>query len=519
MADKKTNIPPVHKPTAATVTPPEKPQHGKKDVAPPCATFNLDAPLRWKGANPQEQRVLQNLQGNILKGHGRDRTWNLFFELGADQLLSKRALREIGNFRVTSAYEQLLATEAFKTEQKDGGTFCAAFLTAEAYTALGLTFTAPDGNSAFAPGMKNPSSVSALADPEVTDWEEPFQKTIHLLIIIADDDVARGSAAVREIEDLLTDSGATLHHTQVGQAIRNTAGNGLEHFGYIDGRSQPLMLVEDIEKESRDAGIAHWDPTFPLSTALVQDELADDPDAFGSFFIFRKLEQNVAGFKCREQDLADQLSLIGEDRERAGAFIVGRFEDGTPITMSSDAKNLKEPHNDFDYKADAAASRCPFHAHIRKTNPRGAGGFELEANERLHLMARRGIPYEDTPRTLHPDGLPEALTHDEFNEKVLPHLPTGDIGLLFMAYNAKLDNQFVFTQQTWANNLNFPNAAAPSGLDGVIGQGPNITGGQAYPKEWDNKPMGTKPFDFSGFVTMKGGEYFFAPSIMFLRNL
>jgi deferrochelatase/peroxidase EfeB len=211
--------------------------------------------------------------------------------------------------------------------------------------------------------------------------------------------------------------------------------------------------------------------------------------------------------------------LTGEDREKAGAFIVGRFEDGTPITMSADAKSLKEPQNDFDYKADASGSRCPFHSHIRKTNPRGAGGFESEQNERLHIMARRGIPYEDTPRTLHPDGLPEVSTHDEFNEQVLPHLPTGGVGLLFMAYNATLDKQFVFTQRSWANDLTFPKAASRSGLDGVIGQGPNIAGGQAYPLEWDNQAAGTKQVDFSGFVKMKGGEYFFAPSIMFLRNL
>lgn len=55
------------------------------------------------------------------------------------------------------------------------------------------------------------------------------------------------------------------------------------------------MLLEDIEQKSRDEGIAQWDPTFPLSSALVPDPLVTNPDelAFGSFFVFRKLEQNV----------------------------------------------------------------------------------------------------------------------------------------------------------------------------------------------------------------------------------
>jgi deferrochelatase/peroxidase EfeB len=30
------------------------------------------------------------------------------------------------------------------------------------------------------------------------------------------------------------------------------------------------------------------------------------------------------------------------------------------------------------------------------------------------------------------------------------------VGLLFMAYNATIGQQFKFTQQVWANNKNFP---------------------------------------------------------------
>lgn len=481
----------------------------------------LTAPLRWKSSTPDEQKMLKNLQGNILKGHGRDHTWNIFFQLGTGNpaaiAASKRVLREFGNYHVTDAYTQLLTTELFKANGTDGGTFCAAFLSARGYATLGLAFNAPPGNGAFGPGMKNPASLTALADPALGNWQQDFVKPFDGMILLGDDNVARGAAAAQEIRELLEKAGGIVHHVQLGKAIRNAAGEGLEHFGYVDGRSQPLMLVEDIENEAQ-AGIAHWDPTFPLNTALVRDPLSPDPNAFGSFFIFRKLEQRVADFKAREQKLATDLGLTGEDRERAGALVVGRFEDGTPVTTSESARGAK-PVNDFDYTADAAASRCPFHAHIRKTNPRGSGGFEPEPAERLHIMARRGITYEDTGRAIHPDGLPEVETEAEFTAKVLPLLPPDGVGLLFMAYNAKLDNQFVFTQQTWANNQGFPNAPAAPGIDGVIGQGPNLPAGQVYPKLWDDAIGGTAARDFSGFVHMKGGEYFFAPSLMFLRNL
>lgn len=57
--------------------------------------------------------------------------------------------------------------------------------------------------------------------------------------------------------------------------------------------------------------------------------------------------------------------------ELAGALLVGRFEDGTPVTFQG-ADGLDDPvPNNFDYRGDMAGARCPFFAHIRKTNPRG----------------------------------------------------------------------------------------------------------------------------------------------------
>ena len=523
MVTKKTNIPPVAPATAVPVAPPSTAAAGAPGA--PAVSFPLDAPLRWEAADAQAQKMLENLQGNILKGHGRDHTMNVFFKLGSNKLKCKRALRELGNFHVTSAYKQLLATKAFKADNsKDGGTFCALFISATGYAGLGLGFAAPPNNAAFAPGMKASASLSTLGDPPVNQWESEFRGQIDGMVLVGDDNETRGAAAVDDIEAVLTEAGCTIVKKQAGKAIKNQVGNGLEHFGYVDGRSQPLMLMEDIEKESRDEGIVQWDPTSPLSKALVTDPLANDPQglSFGSFFIFRKLEEKVRAFKTREQDLADALNLTGEARELAGALVIGRFEDGTPVTLSDEAKGLTGPQNDFNYDADSAASRCPFHGHIRKTNPRGSGGFgQSLAAEQLHIMARRGITYEDVPR-VHPDDLPESSSKAEFLEKVAPLLPAGDVGLLFMAYNAQLDQQFVFTQQTWADNATFPQtpAGAAPGLDGVIGQPADGNGVQHYTKKWDDAASGRASFKgFNGFVHMKGGEYFFAPSMHFLRSL
>jgi Dyp-type peroxidase family len=483
------------------------------------AGINLHAPLRWTNANVDELKMLRSLQGNILKGHGRHFTANIFFRFDDKKILeSRRVLRELANYHLTDAHRQLLENRRFKETGQAGGAFCHLALSFKGYEALGLVNSAPV-DSDFRKGMRHQDNVNDLTDPPVTAWEAPFQQEIHGVLLVAQATESATAELTGTLTELLQNAGCTIVHIQRGKALFDAEGNGIEHFGYVDGRSQPLMLKEDIDEEAATAGTSRWDPAFPLQTALVKDPGTSDAFSFGSFFIFRKLEQNVRAFKRREQEIADILGLTGDDRELAGALIVGRFEDGTPVTLSKEARGQTPPNN-FNYAGDAG-SRCPFHAHIRKTNPRGSSGAGPESQERAHLMARRGIPFEDVKRPMHPAELPEAEDLAEFTSKVEPHLPTGGVGLLFMAYNHTIANQFKFTQQSWANNPNFPlQPGGPHGIDPVIGQGPNNPGEQKLPKEWDNPALGANnTCSFAGFVSMKGGEYFFSPSLTFLKNL
>jgi hypothetical protein len=105
----------------------------------------------------------------------------------------------------------------------------------------------------------------------------------------------------------------------------------------------------------------------------------------------------------------------------------------------------------------------------------------------------------------------------EFDANAGPLLPTDGVGLLFMAYNSVLANQFEFTQNVWANNNGFPAGGAAPKLDPVIGQGPAVS--QPWPQAWDSVPLATTAFPFQGHVHMRGGEYFFAPSLTFLKGL
>ena len=142
--------------------------------------------------------------------------------------------------------------------------------------------------------------------------------------------------------------------------------------------------------------------------------------------------------------------------------------------------------NDFNYEEDPQGNKCPLFAHIRITNPR----IDTE-KERGRRIARRGITYGDpTP----PD--------DD-----LEMLPEGGVGLLFQCCQADLREQFEYLQR-------LANAAA----DPIIGQSAgNSFPDLEFPKIY-NKPERGR-FGFHDFVTMKGGEYFFVPSISFFKNL
>ena len=467
---------------------------------------NLNAPLAWENANADEIALLDDLQGNILKSHGREHTQNLFFVLDSQKPDEGRGFLKDLAQSIKSAHQQLVEAKAYKNSHQDAGVFISVFLSAAGYVALRITEDKIPTDSAFRSGLKQRKDI--LSDPEIDDWDPAFQAEIHGMILVGGADETQ----IRQVRTKIQQQKPAcvkIIGIEYGLAMRNENCDGIEHFGYVDGRSQPLFLQEDIEREkTKNDGIDVWDPTFPLKQVLVPcPGGASETTSFGSYFVLRKLEQNVKGFKEREEEIAEELGLKGDDKELAGAMIVGRFEDGTPVVLQGKDGLVNPVPNNFDFKNDQGGNKCPFHAHIRKANPRGestALGATLE-QERAHIMARRGIPY----------GTRNAELNDEGKIIELKDKPVGGVGLLFMAYQSDFENQFEFTQKSWANNPNF--VKLNTGIDPVIGQGAGASTPQQQPINWNSETK--KPIDFHGFVTMKGGEYFFAPCISFFRNL
>lgn len=502
--------------------------------------------------SPEFNAIADDLQGNILKSHGRNHTSNIFFTFYPGKAeKAKRFIREF-SYLVTSAAKQKADTIDFEKNNTQH-LFTGLYLSGAGYEYLEIPNNRTPHDPQFRAGMEA-SKVNLGDTPE--HWDENFRKDyVHGMILLGFGGDQRADILDWEtmnIINALRHDGLAYVFVERGDGIKNANNDDIEHFGYVDGISQPKFFEEELSPDQT----TNWNPLASWDLVLEQDPGGLPGKSFGSYLVFRKLEQHVRDFKQAEQVLATALGL-GEGiadpqekkdaREVAGAMIIGRFENGMPVTLSTVDDALNAQHdppipvsgnfvgklNNFTYESDNKGARCPFHAHIRKSNPRGESqqlGATLE-DEQKHTMARRGIIYGH--RDVHPN-----------EQEDLTKLPNGGVGLLFMSFQRVLANQFEFIQQSWVNNDDFifsratPPPALHTGKDPVIGQGAFDPLMHQYARKYnhpetvavladhlhrlpDADPHNTLPAiaDFGNFVTTRGGEYFFAPSKTFLQTI
>jgi len=280
---------------------------------------------------------------------------------------------------------------------------------------------------------------------------------------------------------------------QYGSVLHNADGKRIEHFGFVDGISQPgIRGVHDAARGS--PIIAASEFMLGFSGERRPQTLGPRPMPApwmrgGSFQVFRRLRQDVAGWWHKMDKLSDQDSAP----EDVAAKAVGRRLDGTPLAPNANSDDL----NDFTYQGDEDGTHTPLYAHIRKMNPRCNDVFR----ERGHKLLRRGLPF----------GPPMDRRKPDDNER----------GLLFNAYMASIEDQFEFLQRCWANDPRFPSstfaksnpkpgpaAGRADGLDPVIGYSADA----AYRRHGATAVQGVPPLAFGGFVTTTGAVYAFAPS-------
>jgi Dyp-type peroxidase family len=442
--------------------------------------------------DPNAFELLNNLQANILKHHGRTYAWHVFLQfVPGKEYEIKRWISEnlAGQWRpyITSAYEQLKDVQKRHTKIEneksdyDGGMITCFLLSSKGYVRLGFNPSAVVGEDNIFTTMQDREQTE-LEDPNINSWEPSFQVEIHAMLILADDNKRELKTRLKRIKQETLGCIKVISN-QKGKILRNDNGRPIEHFGYEDGISQPSFLKTDKKSGPKSKDVQ------PLRIVLLPDKGTDKKDCYGSFVVFRKLEQNVKEFQKQRKKLSDIL-FEGTNPKLAGAMAMGRFENGTPVTLYDEEMDGLTDKNDFDYSDDSSdIPKCPYHAHIRITNPRGNSV----------RIVRRGITYDEFGRT-------SDLTDE----------PEHGVGLYFISYQASITNQFERIQK-WA--AGGPILDRWRGIDPIAGQGIFEIFKQKWPMPTTKGTVIESGDHFMHVVNMLGGEYFFAPSIPFLQKL
>jgi hypothetical protein len=265
-----------------------------------------------------------------------------------------------------------------------------------------------------------------------------------------------------------------------------------DHFGlpHRDLESQPVPRVRCAGRELEPAGPSrYYDNTMALGELLLgypdkRDKKARCADETfnrhsarlfkdGSFLVVRKLEQDSAAFGAF---LAAHKN--GKDSQDAVlAALTGRDAQGKTLAAPHGSA---DPGNDFSYDDDPHGKGCPLHAHMRRTNPR------TSATPRL---MRRSFPYGSDYHA--------GNEHDE-----------PERGLMFMAYNASIAEQFE-TVQRWVSGGN--STGLLSARSDLLGGGTPRAGTPLAPVH-DGKPSDGLSAPAQPVIKLCWGAYLFAPS-------
>jgi len=382
----------------------------------------------------------------------------------------------------------------------------------------------------FREGMVTPHRQRLLgdydsSDPEKWNWGGPNNEAVDLILMIFGKDETIINTLTNQYREKFETSGLKEVFLLDGQTFPNDK----EHFGFKDSISQPAIIGSGITGINNDnikpgefiMGYKNEYGVYPDSPMLKEKQgnvnmLSDDPcgkgnkdlGRNGTYFVLRQLKEDVDGFWnfLNEETKNEDGSLNPDESTMLAAKMMGRWPSGAPLVKFPD----KDPggtsdDNDFNYiDTDKLGLKCPFGAHIRRTNPRDqfeeTGPSESLKLTRRHRIIRRVRFYGEN--------YTGSATH---------HTPNGEVGLLFGCFNADISRQFEFIQYTWANYPKFKQLY--SDPDPFIGirenPEPGIEQKFTIPQPTANKYI----TGLKSFVTVKGGAYFFFPSVTVVKYL
>ena len=331
----------------------------------------------------------------------------------------------------------------------------------------------------------------------------------------------------------------------------------VEPFGFVDGISQPVIDWEGkrtIKGDQLQYSNVVSLGEFLLGYSNEYNEYTDRPlldsnskgatdllpaldqpqkkdlGRNGTYLVVRQLEQDVRGF----WQFADKAAESNpEARKRLAEAMVGRAINGSPLVplqnqpidgVGEDEKD--RAYNQFTYTTDPVGDRCPLGSHIRRANPRNADfpnpvkgpishllqtlGFgrkglrdDLMSPTRFHRLLRRGREYG--PGLSPADALQPRPANEE------------ERGLHFICINSNIARQFEFVQGAWLTSTKFNGLSEES--DPMMGDREPVAGCPVPDTFSRPRASGLRERcnDLPQFVTVRGGAYFFLPSLRALR--
>jgi len=506
--------------------------------------------------NEESVLAMEDIQGNVLAGFNKSHQCLLGFKFASENdpvLRAKRWLRDVLPLvtPLSRSYASKLRVREWRLRAKGDPEDLRDKFFSLAFSFPGISkLTGQVGgfSQAFQDGQWR-RAASRLGDPidergGLSGWKVGRDESttpdifgicaadrLEDLVELRDDVLARAASA--RLELIYQEEG---HDLPVGP----DGTTGREHFGFKDliarirVRGRKSHASGDYYSPRR-AGIPQdpvlpdfsapgevlvWPGQFVLgyerqSTTDTRSPLsAIEPQPYwarnGSYLVFRRLTQDVGAFrqfvvKVREQLSKDPVyATITE--EQVSAMFVGRWPNGTPLEVSPTTSAPPNPTNDFEYlkgdwppgsnsQPDVLGTRCPVSAHIRKVNPRDQGSdLGPSADNVCRSLLRRGIPFGSP---LPPEAAPDS------------ELARQERGLLFISYQASIEETFETLTQDWMNSTAGP--TAPQGFDMLVGKN---TDGDRFCFFGKNQVSTNQ-----AFVYATGGGYFFTPSISAIRSV
>lgn len=330
--------------------------------------------------------------------------------------------------------------------------------------------------------------------PEQWLWGNKANR-VDLLLLLFSRDATVHAAGRLQYEAAFNEAGlSVVRRLDAGEKRQNDNGFVVEHFGFADGVSDPL--VDGFPTASGADAIAAGE--FLLGYPNQYDgKLTQIPEAGplgkkfgenGTYLVLRQLKQDVAAFW---QFIDAEAARQKIDADYLAAKLVGRWRSGA-VVEPGQVVDPKIVTNDFNFSKDPDGYGCPLGSHIRRANPRavGLGATEAESLKvaNRHRILRRGRSY---------GSFPDDPRQDDGQER----------GLLFICLNANIERQFEFVQHTWINNVKF--AGLYDEDDPLIGSG--VLTNRNFTIQ--DQPLRRRVCGFQQFVTTRGGGYFFLPSL------